>query len=116
MLTEVVVKYLRRIESELDSRAGVAKLKSFISLTREGMEVIEAGLSVLAPNTLVRSIEKLSGTSHRKAVDKNALIFPEFRLSLSRFGFSMVKKTAGRQAQNNVVLTSDGGILQATYS
>ncbi len=34
-LNEVVVKRLRGIESELDSRARVAKLKSFISLTRD---------------------------------------------------------------------------------
>ena len=42
MLNEVVVKCLRGIESELDSRARVAKLKSFISLTR-GVGVTEAG-------------------------------------------------------------------------
>ena len=41
-LREVALDSLREIESELDGCAGVAKLKSFVALTRQGMGVAKA--------------------------------------------------------------------------
>jgi hypothetical protein len=41
-LHEVALGCLREIENELDGHAGVAKLKAFVILTREGKKVTEA--------------------------------------------------------------------------
>lgn len=41
-LREVAMDSLRELESELDGCAGVAKLKRFIELTRQGMGVVKA--------------------------------------------------------------------------
>ena len=41
-LHDLTQECLKEIEGELDGHAGVAKLKSFISLTRQGMGVTEA--------------------------------------------------------------------------
>jgi hypothetical protein len=41
-LKDVVLECLKEIEDELDGHTGATKLKSFTSLTRQGMKVVEA--------------------------------------------------------------------------
>lgn len=58
-LHDLAHECLQEIESELDGHAGVAKLKSFISLTRQGKGVTEASRSLsVSPEHTSRTFKR----------------------------------------------------------
>ncbi|MFC1956594.1 hypothetical protein ACFLWZ_08825 [Chloroflexota bacterium] len=58
-LNALTLECIREIEEELNGHAGVAKLKAFITLTREGRGVSEAGRALgLSPEHVCRSFKR----------------------------------------------------------
>ncbi len=58
-LHELSLQCLREIESELDGHAGVAKLKQFIMLTRQGKKVTEASRDIgITPEYASRALKR----------------------------------------------------------
>ena len=58
-LREVALDSLREIESELDGCAGVAKLKAFVALTRQGMGVAKASRTLgITPEYGCRALKR----------------------------------------------------------
>ena len=58
-LREVVLDSLREIESELDGCAGVAKLKAFVALTRQGVGVAKASRTLgITPEYGCRALKR----------------------------------------------------------
>lgn len=58
-LHELALECLREIENELDGHAGVAKLRSFVALTRQGMRVTEASRNLgITPEYASRALKR----------------------------------------------------------
>jgi hypothetical protein len=58
-LHELTLECLREIEGELDGHAGVAKLKAFVALTRQGIRVTEASRNLsITPEYASRALKR----------------------------------------------------------